>query len=83
LITPMKYLTLEDVLDYQIGSTSLSTGGGGVVPSLEEVRVIVQKVLDEGHKLKFIDLKEVPNDEIVRARMTRSSRARSVQTHEH
>ncbi|MGD0804947.1 MAG: hypothetical protein ABSA11_12845 [Candidatus Bathyarchaeia archaeon] len=79
----MKYLTLEDVLDYQIGSTSLSTGGGGVVPSLEEVRVIVQKVLDEGHKLKFIDLKEVPNDEIVRARMTRSSRARSVQTHEH
>ena len=45
--------------------------------------MIVQKVLDEGHKLMFIDLKEVPNDEIVRARMTRSSRARSVQTREH
>ncbi len=61
----MKYLTLEDVLDYQIGCTALSTGGGGVAPSLEEVEAMVQKVLDEGHKLKFIDLKEVPDEEIV------------------
>jgi len=31
----MRKLTKEDVLDYQLGCTTLSTGGGGVVPSLE------------------------------------------------
>ena len=61
----MKCLTLEDVLDYQIGCTALSTGGGGIAPSLEEVRAMVQKVLDEEHKLRFIDLSEVPDDEVV------------------
>jgi DUF917 family protein len=61
----MKYLTIEDVLDYQIGCTALSTGGGGVAPSLEEVREMVLKVLDDGHKLKFVDLHEIPDDDYV------------------
>jgi hypothetical protein len=58
-------LTKEDVLDYQLGCTTLSTGGGGVAPSLEAVEKMVDSVLDEGHKLKFIELNEVPDDAIV------------------
>jgi DUF917 family protein len=61
----MKYLTVEDVLDYQLGCTTLSTGGGGVAPSLEAVEKMVKEVLDEGHKPKFISLDEVPDDAIV------------------
>ena len=61
----MKYLTLEDVLDYQLGCTTLSTGGGGVAPSLEEVKEMVSKVLDGGHKLKFVELGEIPDDKYV------------------
>jgi len=61
----MKYLTKEDVLDYQIGCTTLSTGGGGVAPSLEEVGAMVDAVLDKGHKLQFVELKEVPDDAVV------------------
>lgn len=61
----MRYLTKEDVLDYMLGCTTLSTGGGGVAPSLEAVKKIIDPVLDEGHKLKFIELQEVPDDAIV------------------
>ena len=61
----MKLLTKEDVLDYQLGCTTLSTGGGGVAPSLESVEKMVDSVLDAGHKLRFIDLKEIPDDAIV------------------
>ena len=61
----MKNLTKEDVLDYQIGCTTLSTGGGGVAPSLEAVARMVDQVLDEGHKLKFIGLDEIPDDKYI------------------
>jgi len=44
----MKYLTLEDTLDYQIGCHSPLDGGGRRSAFLEEVKVMVQKVLDEG-----------------------------------
>jgi DUF917 family protein len=61
----MRFLTKEDVLDYQLGCTTLSTGGGGVAPSLEAVEKMVDEVLEEGHKLRFISLDEVPDDVIV------------------
>ena len=61
----MKNLTKEDVLDYQLGCTTLSTGGGGVAPSLEAVSKMVDTVLEEGHKLKLVELKEVPDDSYV------------------
>ena len=61
----MKILTKDDVLDYQLACTTLSTGGGGVAPSLEAVGRMVDAVLDEGHKFKLVDLDEVPDDEIV------------------
>jgi len=61
----MKILTKEDVLDYQLGCTTLSTGGGGVAPSLEAVGRMVDAVLDEGHKLELVDLEEIPDDAIV------------------
>jgi len=58
----MRRLTKEDVLDYQLGCTTLSTGGGGVAPSLESVAEMVDAVLDEGHELKIVDLSEIPDD---------------------
>lgn len=61
----MKNLTKEDVLDYQLGCTTLSTGGGGVAPSLEAVARMVDSVLDEGHKLKLVELNEIPDDSFV------------------
>jgi DUF917 family protein len=61
----MKTLTKEDVLDYQIGCTTLSTGGGGVAPSLEAVGRIVDEVLDEGYELKMVSLEEIPDDRYV------------------
>jgi len=61
----MRILTKEDVLDYQLGCTTLSTGGGGVAPSLEAVERLVDEVLDEGHKLKLVSLDEVPDDAVV------------------
>ena len=61
----MKNLTKEDVLDYQIGCTTLSTGGGGVAPSLEAVEKMIDEVLDEGHKLKLVELDEIPDDAII------------------
>jgi len=61
----MRILTKEDVLDYQLGCTTLSTGGGGVAPSLEAVERLVDEVLDEGHKLKLVSLEEVPDDAVV------------------
>ena len=61
----MKILAKEDVLDYQMGASVLCTGGGGIPPTLEAVGKMVDRVLGEGHKLKFIGLEEVPDDEIV------------------
>ena len=61
----MKILTKDDIMDYTIGSTVLSTGGGGVSPSLEAVGRMVDGVHDAGHKIKLIDLDEVPDDEII------------------
>jgi DUF917 family protein len=61
----MKKLTKEDVLDYQIGCTTLSTGGGGVAPSLELVAKMVDEVIDEGHEMKLVTLDEIPDDAIV------------------
>ena len=61
----MRILTKDDVMDYTIGSTVLSTGGGGVSPSLEAVGKMVDGVHDAGHKIKLIDLDEVPDDEII------------------
>lgn len=61
----MKNLTKEDVLNYQMGCTTLSTGGGGVAPSLEAVEKMVDEVLAEGHELKLVSLDEVPDDAIV------------------
>lgn len=61
----MRILTKEDVLDYQLGCTTLSTGGGGVAPSLEAAERLVDEVLDEGHKLKLVSLDEVPDDAVV------------------
>ncbi len=61
----MKILTKDDIMDYTIGSTVLSTGGGGVAPSLEAVGKMVDRVHDAGHKIKLIDLDEVPDDEII------------------
>ena len=61
----MRYLVKEDVLDYMFGCTNLCTGGGQVAPSLESVDKTISQVLDEGHKLKFIELKEIPDDALV------------------
>jgi len=61
----MRILTKDDIMDYTIGSTVLSTGGGGVAPSLETVGKMVDRVHDAGHKIKLIDLDEVPDDKII------------------
>lgn len=61
----MRILTKEDIQDYTIGSTALSTGGGGVAPSLEAVSKMVDKVQDAGKKIKLIELDEVPEDVII------------------
>ena len=61
----MRILTKEDIQDYTIGSTALSTGGGGVAPSLEAVGRMVDRVHDAGKKIKLIELDEVPDDAII------------------
>jgi hypothetical protein len=61
----MRILTKEDIQDYTIGSTILSTGGGGVAPSLERVGKMVDNVHDAGKKIKIIELGEVPDDAII------------------
>ena len=61
----MRILTKEDIQDYTIGSTILSTGGGGVAPSLERVGEMVDNVHDAGKKIKIIELDEVPDDAII------------------
>jgi len=61
----LRYLSKEDVLNYMFGCTTLSTGGGQVAPSLETVDKTIQPVLDEGHKLGFVELKEIHDDAIV------------------
>ena len=61
----MRILTKEDVQDYVIGSTILSTGGGGVAPSLERVGKMVDRVHDAGKKIRLIELDEVPDDSII------------------
>jgi DUF917 family protein len=61
----MRILTKEDLQDYTIGSTILSTGGGGVAPSLERVGKMVDNVHDAGKKLKILELGEVPDDAII------------------
>jgi len=61
----MRILTKEDLQDYTIGSTILSTGGGGVAPSLERVGKMVDNVHDAGKKLKILELDEVPDDAII------------------
>lgn len=61
----MKILTKDDIRDYTIGSTILSTGGGGVAPSLEAVGKMVDRVHDAGKKIKLIDLDEIPDDAII------------------
>jgi DUF917 family protein len=61
----MRNLTKEDVLDYMLACTTLSTGGGGVAPSLEAVGRMVDEVLAEGHELGLVSLEEVPDDTVV------------------
>ena len=61
----MRILTKEDVLDYMLACTTLSTGGGGVAPSLEAVGRMVDEVLAEGHELRLVSLEEVPDDAVV------------------
>jgi len=61
----MRILSKEDVFDYQVGSTTLSTNGGGVAPTLEVVEKMVDEVLNQDHILKLISLDEVPNDAVV------------------
>lgn len=61
----MRILKKEDILDYSIGSTVLSTGGGGVAPSLERVGAMVDRVHDAGKEIRLIELDEVPDDAIV------------------
>jgi hypothetical protein len=61
----MRILTKDDIQDYTIGSTILSTGGGGVAPSLEAVGKMVDQVLEAGKKIRLITLEEVPNDAII------------------
>jgi DUF917 family protein len=61
----MRILTKDDIQDYTIGSTILSTGGGGVAPSLEAVGKMVDKVLEADKKIRLITLEEVPNDAII------------------
>ena len=61
----MRYLSKEDLQNYTIGSTILSTGGGGVAPSLEAVAKMVDSVHDAGKKIRLIELSEVPDDAIL------------------
>ena len=61
----MRILTKDDVLNYQLACTTLSTGGGGVAPSLEAVEGMVDEVLDEGHELKLVSLDEISDDAII------------------
>ena len=61
----MRILTKEDVLDYMLACTTLSTGGVGVAPSLEAVGRMVDEVLAEGHELRLVSLEEVPDDAVV------------------
>ena len=65
MVKKMRNLTKEDVLDYQLACTTLSTGGGGVAPSLEAVEKMVDEVLNGGHTLTLVSLDEVPNDAII------------------
>ena len=61
----MRILTKEDILDYMLACTTLSTGGGGVAPTLEAVEKLVDETLDGGHELKLIGLDEVPDDAVI------------------
>ncbi|MCD6263896.1 DUF917 domain-containing protein [Candidatus Bathyarchaeota archaeon] len=60
-----RLLKKEDILAYAIASTALSTGGGGVGPSLERVGKMYDEAVARGAKPELIDLKEVPDDAIV------------------
>ena len=60
-----RLLKKEDILAYAIASTALSTGGGGVEPSLEHVGKMYDEAVAMGAKPELIDLKEVPDDAIV------------------
>jgi hypothetical protein len=57
-----RLLKKEDVLGYVIGSTALSTGGGGVGGSLERVGKMYDDAISKGAKPELIELSEVPDD---------------------
>ncbi|RLI09069.1 hypothetical protein DRO24_00030 [Candidatus Bathyarchaeota archaeon] len=60
-----RLLSKEDVLAYAIASTALSTGGGGVGPSLESVAKMYDDAIAKGARPELIELSEVPDDAIV------------------
>jgi len=57
-----RLLKKEDILGYAIGSTALSTGGGGVGGSLERVGKMYDDAISKGAKPELIELGEVPDD---------------------
>jgi len=65
-----KLLKKEDVLGYAIGSTALSTGGGGVGASLEAVERMYNEAVAKGAKPELVALSEVPDDAILTANIT-------------
>ena len=60
-----KLLKKEDVMAYAIASTALSTGGGGVGPSVEAVAKMYDDAVAKGAKPELVALSEVPDDAIV------------------
>jgi len=58
-------LKKEDILAYAIASTALSTGGGGVGPSVERAGLMYDEAMVRGARPELIKLSEVPDDAIV------------------
>jgi len=61
----VRKLEKKDILAYAIASTALSTGGGGVGSSLENVGKMYDDAVANGAKPELVDLKEVPDDAFV------------------
>ena len=61
----MKELSKQDVWALIIGAAALATGGGGSAPSYEQFSETIDPVLEEGHKPKLIDPKELKDDDLV------------------
>ena len=60
-----RLLTEQDLWDSVIGATILATGGGGIAPSPDNFRSVVDPVLENGLTPQLISLKELSDDSVI------------------